>query len=257
MKLFNFGKKKGRNVDEFIIGENLDIENKEEMERDKNGTEDTRNIIDGNLVNKVQKIVEEIDENISDYIDLDDLNFEEYEDIVSAIEENGWHSISDAAYSITNFDAQIVFQKTVETNHCSTLEIRCPPKMIIVICGLYECGVDMDHFYNGPNILQIPHFLSLMCTDANGATIPQTTLISILKSPKDGVLETLYQEFYGDLSPVINGKLKRKEERYHFIDTIILQDGERLIFKISDPGIIVSNIDILMLSDLFEKDGEE
>lgn len=257
MKLFNFVKKKDRNVDEFIIDGNLDNENKEDTERDTNGTEEHNNIIDDNMDNEIQKIVEETDENISDYIDLDDLNFDDYEDIVNAIEENGWHVISDTAYSITNFDMQIISQKTVGANHCSTLEIKCPSKRIIGICGLNECNVDMDNFYNGPNTLQIPHFLSLMCTDVNGATIPQTTLISILKSPKDGVLETLYQEFYGDLSPVIDGKLKRKEERYYFTDTIILQDGEKLIFKISDPGIIVSKIDILMLSDLFAKDEEE
>jgi hypothetical protein len=248
MKLFNLGKKKDRNVDEYVIGENINRDIKEDMERDINVAED--HIIDND------QIFEEVDENISDYIDLDDLNFRDYEDIVDVIEENGWHVISDLAYSITNFDTRIVSQKTVDTNHCSTLEIKCPPKSIIGICGLDECGVDMDNFYNEPNTFQVPHFLSLICTDVNGVAIPQTTLVSILKSPKDGVLETLYQEFYGDLSPVIDGKLKKKEERYYFTNTIILQDGEKLIFKICDQGINVSKIDILMLSDLFEKDEE-
>jgi hypothetical protein len=249
MKLLGFGKKKDDRVEEFIIRKDLYKRREGDTERNTNGTEENEDIVDDNIGDKDQKNIDAIEENNSDYIDLEDLNLSEYEDIVSTIEANGWHTISDMAYPITNLDTKIVFQKT------DSLEILCPSENIIAICGLNEGGVDMDSFYNGPNINQVPHFITLMCT-VDDVPLSQTTLISILKYTKDGEIKTLYQEFYGDLSPVIDGKLKRKEDRYYFVETIILQGGEKLVFKIRTPGTIVSKIDLLMLSDVFGKDEE-
>jgi hypothetical protein len=249
MKLLGFGKKKDDHVEEFIIRKDLDKRREGDEEIDTSIIEEHKDIMDDNTDKNIDEI-EENDENNSDYIDLDDLSYDEYEEIVGAIEGFGWHLVSDIAFPITNLDTQIVSQKT------DSLEIVCPPERKIVICGLNEGGADMDNFYNGPNIYQTPHFITLMCTDINGVALPQTTLISILKYTKDGEIEMRYQEFYGDLSPVVDGKLKRKEERYYFTETIILQEGERLIFNIHNPGTIVSKIDLLILSDFFEKDEE-
>lgn len=249
MKLLGFGKKKDNSVEEFIIYKDMDKDHKEDTEIDTSGIEEHKDIMDDNTNKNIDE-TEEIDENNSDYIDLDDLAYDEYEEIVGAIEGFGWHLVSNIAFPITNLDTQLVSQKT------DSLEIACPPERLIVICGLNEGGADMDNFYNGPNIYQTPHFITLMCTDTNGVALSQTTLISILKYTKDGEIETHYQEFYGDLSPVVDGKLKRKEERYYFAETIILQEGEKLMFKIHNPGTIVSKIDLLMLSDFFEKDEE-
>ena len=248
MKLLGFGKKKDDHVEEFIIRKDLDKRREGDKEIESSDIEEHKDIVDG--TDKYIDETEETDENNSSYIGLDDLNYEEYEDIVSAIEENGWHLVSDLAYPITNLDTQIVSQKD------GSLIIACPSESIIALCGLNEGGVDMDNFYNGPNINQVPHFITLMCTDVNGVALSQTTLVSILKYTKNGEIETRYQEFYGDLSPVVDGKLKRKEERYYFTETIILQEGEKLMFKIHNPGTIVSKIDLLMLSDFFEKDEE-
>lgn len=250
-----FGKKKDSDVDEYMIREYLD-------RKDESGVEkDTKDEHEENIEAKMKKDSkednDEIDKNISDYIDLDDLNYSEYEDIVSTIEENGWHIVSDIAHSITTLDTQIVLYKLARANRCDTvLEITCPQENIITICGLSECAIDIDDFYNKPNIFQVPHFFTLMCTDINGVELLQTTLISILKYTKDGETIKCYEEFYGDLSPVIGGKLKKKEERYHFAKTVILQGGEKLIFIVNNPGIDISKVDLLMISDFFEKDEE-
>lgn len=246
MKLLGFGKKKDDRVEEFIIRKDMDEERKDYTEIDTSGIEEHKDIMDDDI----DKKIDEADKNNSDYIDLDDLSYDEYEEIVGAIEGFGWHLVSNVAIPITNLDTQIVSQKT------DCLEIVCPPQRIIGICGLNEGGADMDNFYNGPNIYQTPHFITLMCTDVNGIALSQTTLVSILKYTKNGEIERRYQEFYGDLSPVVDGKLKSKEERYYFTETIILQEGEKLMFKVHNPGTIVSKIDLLMLSDFFEKDEE-
>lgn len=257
MRLFGFGKKKDDRVDEYVIREDLDNGHDGVTERHTNGTdEDNKNMVDGNMENNGQKDIDEIDENISDYIDLDDLNYEEYEDIVNAIEENGWHLVHGAAYPITILDI-MVSHKTAKANCCDiALEIVCPKGRIVTVCGLNECNIDLDDFYNRPNIYQVPHFLTLICTDVNGVALHQTTLISILKYTKDGEIETCCQEFYGDLSPIVDGKLKRKEERCYFTETIILQGGEKLMFKINNPDTDISKTELLMLSDIFEKDEE-
>ena len=61
----------------------------------------------------------------------------------------------------------------------------------------------------------------------------------------------LYEEFYGDLCPTIDGKLKKKEERYYFAETIILQSGEKLVFNAYWPLIDITKIELLMMADLF------
>ena len=254
MKLFGFGKKKDDRIDEYVIRETLDSSLEDEG---RNGKEDEENITEDDIKNNDQEDTNKIEENVSDYISLEDLDYEEYEEIVNTIEENGWHLISDIACPITTLDTQFVLRNLARANRCDTvLEVICPPEKIITICGLNECCIETDHFYSGPNIYQIPHFVSLMCADVNGVELLQTTLISILKYTKDGETKKCYEEFYGDLSPVSGGKLKRKEERYHFATTIILQDGEKLIFKVNNPGIDISRVDLLMLSDIFEKDKE-
>jgi hypothetical protein len=255
MKLFGFGKKKDDNIDEYLIRKDLD--NIDDVMKRRGRTKDDENIVDDNMKNNDQEDTNGIEEDISDYIDLDDLDCDDYENIVDTIEENGWYKVSGVACPITTLDTQIVFCKPAKANRCDTLlEIICPPERIITMCGLNECCVDLEGFYDKPNVYQIPHFFTLMCTDVNGVELLQTTLISILKSTKDGEIEKCYEEFYGDLSPIIGGKLKRKEERYHFATTVILQGGEKLIFKVNNPGMDISKVDLLMLSDIFEKDEE-
>lgn len=254
MKLFNFGKKKDELVDEYVVNEDLD--NGRKNGGHTSNTEGDDNMLDRNVDNN-QGDTDGTEENISDYIDLDDLDCEEYNDIVSTIEESGWHLLSDIACPITTLDTHIVSHRLAKANRCDVvLEIICPPERIITMCGLSECCVETDNFYNSPNIYQIPHFFTLMCTDVNGVELLQTTLISIMKSTKDGEITKCYDEFYGDLSPVMGGKLKRKEERYHFPMTVILQGGEKLAFRVNNPYMDIAKVDLLMLCDIFEKDEE-
>lgn len=250
MKIFDFGKKKDGSVDEYLMRGDLGDFSKGDTEHITNGKEEF-----GDAVDEGDK--GDVDE-IEDYISLEDLGCDDYEDIVDVIENNGWNVVFMAAFPITTLDTQIVSKKAVGAHsHDVVLEIVCPKERIIAICGLRECNIDVGDFYNKPNLYNIPHFITIMCRNNDGAELSKTTLVSIIKCTKDGEVELYYQEFYGDLSPIVNGKLKRKEERYHLVETIVLQGGEKLLFKIRDPDIDISNIDLLMLSDLFEKTKNE
>jgi len=258
MSIFGFGKKKD-DLDEMVTGENVNNDSRSNVEDDLKRIDD---VIFNNVEGDNRKDIEDEDDSgdgdISDYIDPDELSCDTYDDIVDNIEYNGWNAVSSASHPITSFDKQMVLSKQVKANCRDTvLEVVCPPERIIAICGTEECGIDPSEFCGSPNFYKVPHFFTLRCTDSNGVDISPTTIISILKVLKDEEPEKCYQEFYGDLSPVIDGKLKQKENRFYFSETIVLQSGEKLIFIVENPNIDISKIDLLMMSDLFQKDEEQ
>lgn len=226
MSLLNFGKKKDRDIDEYLVKE----------------------------ADEESDIMKE--ENVSDYIDPDYLNYNDYDDIVDTIENNGWTHVALNPVTLNNTD--IVFPRSIKANSYGTiLTIVCPQDNIITICGINDCNVDVDDFRNSPNFYTAPHFFTLSCRDSNNVEISPTTIISILKSKINEEPEAYYQAFYGDLSPLTDdGKLKKKHERYYFADTIILQSGEKLIFVANNPNVDISRIELFMMSDLFEKEKE-
>jgi hypothetical protein len=208
---------------------------------------------------KDRNLDEEHDENISiddNYIDPDDLDYCEYSDIIDTIEENGWIPISPAGLSpISHFNSDIIHIKQAKRNtYESILEIICPPENIIAICGFNQEDIDKDDFFNSPNLYTIPHFFTLRLTDDNNNEIPYTTIIGITKIAKNGDAKKLYEEFYGDLCPTIDGKLKKKENRYYFAETIILQGGEKLVFHAYWPFIDIAKIELLMMADVFVRE---
>lgn len=192
----------------------------------------------------------------SDYIDQEELNFIDYEDIVDSIENNGWTRMSSSGlYSITHHDHEFVFSKLVKKDFReSVLEIKCPERKIITICGFNHNDIERSRFLDSPNLYARPHFVTLRCADYNDSEISPTTIINISKVNNKGEGEQLYQEFYGDLSPIKDGKLKKKGERYYLAETVILQKGEKLIFQVLGPDKDISKIDFLMMSDIFVKD---
>jgi hypothetical protein len=209
---------------------------------------------DRNLDEKLEKELgnEKIDiEN--DYIDPDELEYCDYGDIVDTIEENGWTRVSSTGLSpITHFDTDIIHTKQVKRNsYEDILEIICPPGKIITICGFNQEDIDKEDFFNSPNLYTIPHFFALTLADDNNNDIPYTTIIGMSRIARNGNIEKLYEEFYGDLCPAIDGKLKKKEDRYYFAETIILQSGEKLVFHAYWPLIDITKIALLMMADLF------
>lgn len=190
------------------------------------------------------------------YIDPDDLDYCEYDDIVDTIEENGWIPISSAGLRpITHLDNDIIHIKQAKRNtYESVLEIICPPGNIIAICGFNQEDIDKDDFFNSPNLYTKPHFLTLRLTDDNNNEIPYTTIIGISRITKDESATKLYEEFYGDLCPAIDGKLKKKGERYYFAETIVLQGGEKLVFRAYWPFIDIAKVELLMMADLFVRE---
>lgn len=189
----------------------------------------------------------------SDYIDPDDLDYEDYDDIIDYIEGDFTLVSSSGLYPISHLDTDIVITHPVNKNENGTvLEITCPDNSIIAICGFHQRDTD-ENFAKGPNLYTRPHFFTLRCTDENDKEISSMNIVSISKVNRKGVLERFYQEFYGDISPWIDGRLKKKHERYYFAETIILQGKEKLIFQIK-PNIDISNIELLMMADLFNRD---
>ena len=228
MGLLNFGKRQDRDVDEYFV--KGDDEKSDTMEEG----------------------------NISGYIEPDDLNYSDYDDIIDTIENNGWTRISSNGYPLSILNKEIVYPNSIKANNYGTvLEIICPLNRIITMCGVSECNVDIDDFRNSSNFFQVPHFITLRCTNSENIDIFPTTIISILKINVNEEPEKYYETFYGDLSPISDGKLKKKHERYYLAETIILQSGEKLIFRANNPNVDISKIDLLMKSDIFEKDEEK
>src|SRR3990167_4244212 len=190
--------------------------------------------------------LENKDASIDDhYIDPDDLDYCEYNDIVDTIEESGWALVSSTGLCpITHFNNDIVHIKSVKRNtYESVLEIICPPGNIVTICGFNQEDIDKEEFFNSPNLYTRPHFFTLRLADDNNNEIPNTTIIGMSRITKNGNVEKLYEEFYGDLCPAIDGKLKRKEDRYYFAETIILQSGEKLVFHAYWPLIDIMKVE--------------
>ncbi len=202
---------------------------------------------------KTKEDSEEKEENIEeDYIDLDDLDFYNYEDIIDTIENNGWSHLSSS--SLTTFNTDIIHTKSIQKNILGTvLEIACTPGMMIAICGFNQEDIDKEQFNESPNLYMRPHFLALKLTDDNDNELSSTTIIGISKINRMGEIEKLYHELYGDLSPTIEGRLKRKKDRYYLADTIILQYGDKLLFHIYYPYTDITKIQLLMMADIFKK----
>ena len=242
-KILRFGKKEN-DVDN-IFGKKNEERRKEiddmKRKKDKDLEETTEN---------VEK------ENNADYIDPDDLDYCEYDDIVEIIEDNEWTLMSSAGlHPITHFDTNIVHTKQCKRNsYENILEIICPPGNIITICGFNQEDIDKEEFFNSPNLYTRPHFFTLRLTEDNNNDIPCTTIIGMSRIARDGNIEKLYEEFYGDLCPAIDGRLKKKEERYYFAETIILQSGEKLVFRAYWPSIDITKIELLMMADLFVRE---
>lgn len=191
----------------------------------------------------------------SDYIDPDEINYTDYEDIVDTIESNNWTRTSSGLCPITHHDHEFVFSRLVQKDFReSVIEVKCPEGQIIAICGFNHSDIDRERFLNSPNLYSRPHFINLRCADYNNSEISPITIIGIIKAKKNGEVEQLYQELYGDLSPMDDGKLKKKGERYYLAETVILQKGEKLIFQVLGSDKDISKIDFLMMSDIFIKD---
>jgi hypothetical protein len=195
-----------------------------------------------------EKQEENIDEN-EDYIDWDYSEYE-YEELLDFIEED-WVNVSEnRPYPLSHFNNIANIIKPVNIFD-SFLEIICPPNELLTICGYNQS--DIEEEFN-PDLFTRPHFFTIRCmVNASNALkeIPSTTIIDITKINHEGKEEKLYQEFYGDLSPIIDGQLKGKNERYYFPDTILLQEGEKMVFRASVRDI--SEVELFMMCDRFRK----
>ncbi len=243
MDFFSLGKKKNDNVEEYVLGL-----------RHKNYDKNYRKKEEYLMKDKCDDMTNGKDCK-QDYIDPDEFNYEDYDDIVGAIEDSGWHCMSPENHSLTAFDDDIVIKKDLEAGSSGNIiEIICPPRKIISICGVEECNIDIEDFYNMPNLFGVPHFFTIQCTSDDKSDIPSDTIVSIWKVAINGEYQKYCQSFYGDISFNDDGNLKRKEERYYFPTTVVLQGGEKLVVKIHDCIKNIDESDLFAMADIFEKD---
>ncbi len=93
----------------------------------------------------------------------------------------------------------------------------------------------------------------MTCTDNNGKELSSDVTIDIAKVQLNGEAKKLCSELYGDISQHIDGRFRRKEERYYFYTSIKLEDSERLSFRTS-PDIDIEKTKLFMRAGLFAKD---
>lgn len=183
-------------------------------------------------------------------------HYSRYQNYVKQIKNEGWNYVGDVqSYSMTNLSNNIVSTYFVGKGMYGTfLDIMCPaPYYKITICGFDDAGIDPHQFYSHSNLYTIPHFFSITCTDNNGKELSSNISIDIAKVKLNGEAKKLCSELYGDISQHVDGRFRRKEERYYFYASIKLEDSERLSFRTS-PDIDIEKTKLFMKADLFAED---
>ena len=183
--------------------------------------------------------------------------YSRYRNFVEQIMDKEWHYVGDMqTYSLNSLSSYIVSTYYVEKNMYGTfLEITCPsPLYKITICGFDDAGIDPIEFYSHSNLYKIPHFFSITCTDNSGKELSPDVTIDITQTKQNGESKKLCSEPYGDLSQHIDGRFRRKEERYFFYASVKLEDHEKLSFRVNYPDIDIMKTQLSMKADLFAKD---
>lgn len=186
------------------------------------------------------------------------ITYSRYKNFVEQITDKEWNYIGDVqTCSMNNEDnicKNMVCTYLVEKGMSGTfLEIISLPYHMMTICGFDDAGIDPMEFYSHSNLYKIPHFFSMMCTDDHGKELSRDTMIDITKITSNGKHKKLCSEPYGNLSQHIDGRFRRKEERYYFSVSIKLENNERLLFCANNPDIDIINTKLLMSADIFVK----
>lgn len=201
------------------------------------------------------KDVPDPDDIIKDSLRICYKPYSRYQNFVKQIKNEGWNYVGDVqSYSMNNLNRDIVSTYFLGKEMYGTfLDIMCPaPYYKITICGFDDAGIDPMDFYSNSNLYTIPHFFSVTCTDKNGKELSSDITIDIAKVKPNGEAKKLCSELYGDISQHIDGRFRRKEERYYFYASIKLEDSERLSFRTS-PDIDIEKTKLFMKADLFAK----
>ncbi len=198
-------------------------------------------------------------------------SYSRYQNFVKQIKNEGWNYIGD----IQKYNDNIIRTFSLEKGiYGLFLDIICPASSIITICGFDDAGIDPIKFYGNPNLYSIPHFFSISCKDNNGRELSSNITVDIMKSKIEDSIEDsghyedsesdqngsefsgnykkLYSEHYEDLSQYVDGRFRRKEERYYFYQSIKLIDSEKLSFY-TNPDIDIEKTNIFMRADLFSR----
>ncbi len=214
----------------------------------------------GEKKNHTKKIEEKVEEKIDLNKSLnqsDDIikectvtYYPKYQNLVDQIKNEGWNYLGDVNSVSSNIVRTYFLGKGM---YGTFLELTCPSTYYkVTICGLDDAGIEPQNFYKHSNLYNIPHFFSITCKDDNGKEISPNITIDIVKITSN-IHKKLFSEYYGDLSQHIDGKFRRKEERYYFPTSIELEDDDRLSFRTS-PDIDIVTTTLFMKGDVFAKD---
>lgn len=183
--------------------------------------------------------------------------YSRYENFVEQAKIDGWSYVGDMeSYSLTHMSTNMVTTFPVKKGKCGIfLDIMCPsPNHMLTVCGFDDAGIDPMDFYKHPNLYKIPHYLMMTCKDNSDNELSHDVVIDINTIDVSGEPTKLCSEPYGDLSHSVNGRFRRKEERYYFSNSIKLEDRERLSFRVNSPDIDIEITNLFMKADIFVRD---
>ena len=194
------------------------------------------------------------DDIIKDSLRAGDKPYSRYQNFVKQIIEKEWHYVGDISHFLNSLSHFVATYYVGKSMYGTFLEIKCPSSLyMITICGFDDAGINPIEFYSHSNLYKIPHFFSMTCTDNTGKELSPDAIIDIVKV-KNGESTILFSEPYGDLSQHIDGRFRRKEERYYFYTSIKLENSDRLSFRVRSPDIDINKTRLCMKADLFVKD---
>ena len=183
-----------------------------------------------------------------------DKPYSRYQNFVKQITNKEWHYVGDVQKSLNNLSSIVSTYYVGKNMYGTFLEVACPsPLYMITICGFNDAGINPIEFYSHSNLYKIPHFFSITCTDNSGKELSPDVPIDVAKAKLNGESKKLRSELYGDLSQHVDGRFRRKEERYYFDESIKLEDHERLSFRVNSPDIDITKTRLSMNADLFVK----
>lgn len=192
--------------------------------------------------------------------DMDTLSqdkpYSRYNNFVEQIKKEGWIPVEDMqSYAVTHRNINMVTTFSIKKDTYDTfLEVICPSSnYMLTICGSDDAGIDPINFYQHSNLYKIPHSISILCTNESGRELSSDITIDIFKTKAGGDNIKLCTELYGDLSQNVDGRFRRKEERYYFYRSIKLTDYEKLTFCAISPDIDITSVKLFMKADIFIK----
>ncbi len=171
-----------------------------------------------------------------------------YADTIQDLKSEGFYT---EPITVTRLNTNLVTTSSVQKGITGrALDIRCPAGRVMTICGFENSGVDPGDFAKAPHLYSIPHQFSIRCFSKDNVELSPYTAIRITKELPSMEIYRIDEVLYGDLSLTFLERFKRKEERYYFLNTVILFGEQCLRLLPVDPDIDIARTELFMKCDL-------